>query len=76
MAVIGLEVVVVLVGVQAGSGVEKVGSLGAYMEAPLELSVPSELHAHHLVQQQAHEVEGLRHRAALVPGFGHGGDAV
>lgn len=47
--------------------------LFAYMEAPLELSIPSELHAHHLVQQQAHEVEGLRHRAALVPGFGHGG---
>jgi hypothetical protein len=42
------------------------------MEAPLELSVPSELHAHHLVQQQAHKVEGLRYGAALVPGFGHG----
>ena len=47
--------------------------LAAYMEAPLELPISSELHAHHLVQEQAHQVEGLRHRTALVPGFGHGG---
>jgi hypothetical protein len=43
------------------------------MEAALELSIPSQLHANHFVKQQAHKVEGLRHRAALVPGFGHGG---
>lgn len=41
------------------------------MEPALELSVPSEFHAHHFVQQQAHQVERLRHRAALVPGLCH-----
>jgi hypothetical protein len=50
--------------------------LSAYMKAALELSVPSELHANHFVKQQAHKVEGLRHRAAFVPGVGHGDDAI
>jgi hypothetical protein len=50
--------------------------LSAYMEAALQLSVPSELHANHFVKQQAHKVEGLRHRAAFVPGVGHGDDAI
>ena len=42
------------------------------MKAALELSVPSELHANHFIEQQAHKVEGLRHRAAFVSDFGHG----
>lgn len=43
------------------------------MEATLELSVSSELHAHDFVEQQADEIERLRHRAALIPNVGHGG---
>lgn len=43
------------------------------MKAALELSVPSELDADHFIEQQAHKVEGLRHRAAFISNFGHGG---
>jgi hypothetical protein len=43
------------------------------MKAALELSVPSELHANHFIEQEAHKVEGLRHRAAFVSNFSHGG---
>ena len=52
---------------------QKGGATTAYMETALQFSVTSELYANHFINEQAHKVEGLRHGAAFVPDFGHGG---
>ncbi|KAK0704624.1 hypothetical protein B0H67DRAFT_637164 [Lasiosphaeris hirsuta] len=41
--------------------------------AALQFPVASELNANDLIEQQAHEIKGLRDRIALISHFGHGG---
>ena len=62
-----------LVGACVRVGRKRWGEFAAHMKAALELSVPSELHANLFIEQEAHKVEGLRHRAAFVSNFSHGG---
>lgn len=42
-----------------------------HMELALELTVTSELHKDHLIQQEPDEVEGLRDMAGIVASVGH-----
>ncbi|EGS17819.1 uncharacterized protein CTHT_0071720 [Thermochaetoides thermophila DSM 1495] len=41
------------------------------MKAAFELSIPSELHTNHLIQEQANQIKGFRNPSSIIPDFGH-----
>lgn len=43
----------------------------SYVESPLQLTVAPELHKDNLIEQEAHEVEGLGHGGRLVSHVSH-----
>lgn len=44
------------------------------MQLAFELAVSSQLDKHHLVEQEPHEIEGLRHVVGLLSSVSHGGN--